>query len=68
MMIGWRQVEITPVAAALPPDSDDAAEQPALRHAFRLAVAVALRAAGFAVETRADDGLIVVDPERPEGC
>ncbi|MFE5488932.1 hypothetical protein ACFQ8S_02970 [Streptomyces virginiae] len=63
VMIGWRPVEITPAPAALPPDLEDAAEQPAMRHAFRLAVAAALRAAGFVVETRADDGLLVVDSE-----
>ncbi|KJY18185.1 MULTISPECIES: hypothetical protein [Streptomyces] len=63
VMIGWWPVEITPAPAVLPPDIDDAAEQPALRHAFRLAVAAALRAAGSAVETRADDGLLVIDPE-----
>ncbi|KJK47984.1 hypothetical protein [Streptomyces sp. NRRL F-4428] len=63
VMIGWRPVEIAPVPVDLSPDIDDAAEQPALRHAFRLAVAAALRAAGFTVETRSDEGLLVVDSE-----
>ncbi|MER7827962.1 hypothetical protein ABTX85_36000 [Streptomyces sp. NPDC096097] len=63
VMIGWRPVEIIHTPGTSPPDMDDPAEQPALRRAFRLAVAAALRAAGFAVETRVDEGLLVVDPE-----
>ncbi|MFF1778565.1 hypothetical protein [Streptomyces virginiae] len=38
--------------------------QPGLRHAFGLAVVAALRTAGFVVEPR-DDEVLVVDPGHP---
>ncbi|MFJ6370173.1 hypothetical protein ACIQK5_18610 [Streptomyces virginiae] len=39
--------------------------QPGLRHAFGLAVVAALRTAGFVVEPR-DDEVLVVDPGHPD--
>ncbi|MEV7541137.1 hypothetical protein [Streptomyces sp. NPDC089915] len=35
---------------------------PGLRHAFGLALAAAFRNAGYAVETRGDEWLLVIDP------
>ncbi|MFG2974523.1 hypothetical protein ACGFYY_16215 [Streptomyces sp. NPDC048331] len=64
VMVGWRPVAISREPGTLPPDLDDPAVQPGLRHAFGLAVVAALRTAGFVVETR-DDEVLVVDPGHP---
>lgn len=64
VMVGWMPEELThppgprrgPAAAVPSPPSD----LPGLRHAFGLAMAAALRAAGLTVEARGDEWLLVV--------
>ncbi|MGW3324845.1 hypothetical protein [Streptomyces virginiae] len=64
-------MEISHEPGTIPLDLDDPAVQPGLRHAFGLAVVAALRTAGFVVEPR-DDDVLVVDPGHPgeawDGC
>ncbi|MFF3728147.1 hypothetical protein ACFYYM_37955 [Streptomyces erythrochromogenes] len=47
--------------------SNNRNELPGLRHAFGLALAAAFRNAGFTVEDRGDEWLLVIDPaHQPE--
>ncbi|MET9607219.1 hypothetical protein ABZZ17_19385 [Streptomyces sp. NPDC006512] len=64
VMIGWIPQDITPPRRPeprrnQPPDPDP--ELSGLRRAFGLALAAALRGAGFTVETREDEWLLVLD-------
>ncbi|MFJ9933832.1 hypothetical protein ACIRSJ_11960 [Streptomyces virginiae] len=64
VLIGWLPVQYTRSGQAVPRDTDRPAAHDALRHAFMLAAAAALQTAGFVVDPRDDDGLLVLDPEQ----
>ncbi|MGW6869711.1 hypothetical protein [Streptomyces sp. NPDC054901] len=68
VMIGWIPRNITPLRRRVPRrDRTTEPDLPGLRRAFGLALAAALRGAGFAVETRGDEWLLVLDthPDLP---
>ncbi|MEU9233996.1 hypothetical protein [Streptomyces subrutilus] len=63
-MVGWTPRDLTRPArrrGTRRGRRPSAKELPGLRHAFGLAMAAALRAAGLTVETRGDDWLLVLD-------
>ncbi|MFJ6784349.1 hypothetical protein [Streptomyces yangpuensis] len=64
VLIGWLPVQITWSEQVVPRDTDHPADHEALRHAFMLAMSAALQTAGFVVDPRDDQGLLVVDPEQ----
>ncbi|MFD8413893.1 MULTISPECIES: hypothetical protein [unclassified Streptomyces] len=71
VMVGWMPEEIRSVRVRRrgPRRSRTVGRKdlPGLRQAFGLALAAAFRNAGFAVETRGDEWLLVLQPEhRPE--
>ncbi|MEU2393530.1 hypothetical protein [Streptomyces sp. NPDC007369] len=71
VMVGWMPEELRSVRARRrgPRRSRNTGRKdlPGLRHAFGLALAAAFRNAGFTVETRGDEWLLVLQPEhQPE--
>ncbi|MGW9374067.1 hypothetical protein ACWGVR_29135 [Streptomyces xanthophaeus] len=62
VMVGWLPEELTQPRFRGPRRSrrPAPADLPGLRHAFGLAMAAALRAAGLTVESRGDEWLLVV--------
>ncbi|MFD9355154.1 hypothetical protein [Streptomyces sp. NPDC060031] len=66
VMVGWmpRELRELPSRRRGPrrTRSGGRRDLPGLRHAFGLALAAAFRAAGFSVETRGDEWLLVVRP------
>ncbi|MFD7629285.1 hypothetical protein ACFV7Q_25210 [Streptomyces sp. NPDC059851] len=71
VMVGWMPEGIRSVRVRRrgPRRSRNAGRRdlPGLRHAFGLALAAVFRNAGFTVETRGDDWVLVVQPEhQPE--
>ncbi|MFG2623110.1 hypothetical protein ACGFXC_36420 [Streptomyces sp. NPDC048507] len=68
VLVGWLPEELTHTAYddRLPrAPGTGAGELAALRHVFPLALAVTLRAAGFAVETRDEEWLLILDTPTP---
>ncbi|MET9694720.1 hypothetical protein ABZY81_41055 [Streptomyces sp. NPDC006514] len=53
VMVGWMPTQLSPAPVQ--------ADRPGLRHAFTLALAATLRAAGLTVETHDDQWLLVLD-------
>ncbi|THA81233.1 hypothetical protein [Streptomyces sp. A0592] len=64
VLIGWLPVQVTRPEQVAPRDIADPADHDVLRHAFMLAATSALQSAGFVVDPRDDQGLLVLDPEQ----